>query len=1418
MSKYVRYAICRLLVPAVLSLTICISQNTLPVYAMEQTTTADADTDSNVSENEEADTITETNPQDTLVEEVSVPRNNKVTEGCEAETDPEIKQTNDGSGENENSESEAETDSEIQSEEDIEENLTAADPIKKENKEIISESFQSEGYLNTVYVDGMNGSDESADGSMEHPYRTLSAASGALGTGGTVMVLGTITADSETSDALADISSKNGAIHRADGFGDTLLSIPSGVSVNVENIEISGEGVKASSPLVSVDSKGTLTIGSGALLTGNKNVDPDGRGGAVCNNGTLILEGGSIEGNTSAEGAGIYNTGKFTMKGGSISNNTAENPESSYYAAGGGLFCAANSDTELFSGTISGNTSINGGSMSGGGIYIDNGARVTARDLLVTGNDSGFEGGGISTCPTGRIDFRFSNSAAVFDNTSATDADDLHFEVVQNSIVKNGMLGGGTESWDPAPKSGETGETYYNAHPTASDKEQALSAARMIISGNHAEEGMGGGIRCNGTLNITASDPHNDTDSGEGNLGTKTFIKQSGDGTRLMGAIYEITDSDGSVAASVTSDDNGILDLQDIPDGTYSVRETTAPYGYAISSEIYTMEIQGEKVIVRNADGDPISAFTDEKADGVVIKLNKIGKEWLDSYAKQHNLDNPEIPLCDVEFTLTGKTAGGAEKTITGKTGIDGTLDFGFIPDGTWTLTETYPDGYSSRAKSNSSYTFTVKDGKFIQGETSGSYVSGGHAYEENNLGVDIAFSKDSDGNEKFSVTNYQLHNGKQGPPGPTNQYFKKDLETKKVISGAIYAECDKEGNVIKGTEFNMPQSGWTKLQAGMYYREVKAPDGYLLDPSVYQVGGSEGQPGFPGIGEPGTAGPPGPAQQLFNVTTGEYTYNAFYDIRANSFGVVKKDADDGTVLKGVSFLLSNNATSIEETTDADGVAMFYDIPEGTYTLTETKPLTSYCDPDESWKVTVVGNKIMVADKNGSTLTSENGDYGLPEYTIENTKIKGTPVKIKKISAETGRSIKGAVFHVSGQGKDNNNKDISIDQDYETDDRGYISLNAPYNGTLTIREISNPGYIVDGQSYTVTTVNGNIDSIQSSNGLYSRDGNEIVIQNELSRTFNIRKVDSITGKTIFDKKVTFYAYGQDSVTGSKYSQRVTSDTGTVSFAITGEHDGEYYIREVAAPGGYILDSDRFQLVVHDGKYTFTDSDGNEMKPETDENGVTVYKIANTPVQNQVRIYKMDGESHKPLAGAEFILSGTSDNGVRYHISTITDLKGEASFENICSGTFTLHEEKAPDGYKKAEDIIFTLSDDGTISIDGKKVSDNVITVSDNKSEKHHDTPNSDGGQNDNTSPRDGKTSSGTPAGTSMNSPDDNKNVTIKFTETQSGKLPSEQTEESNSRAVKTGDASSMLLNLLLMCISSMILIAVIISRHERRKA
>ena len=71
---------------------------------------------------------------------------------------------------------------------------------------------------------------------------------------------------------------------------------------------------------VKVLSGGTLTI-ENAILKGNNNTE--GNGGAIENEGTVQMSGGSINRNTAAAGAAIYNKGTLVLAGGAIENNKA---------------------------------------------------------------------------------------------------------------------------------------------------------------------------------------------------------------------------------------------------------------------------------------------------------------------------------------------------------------------------------------------------------------------------------------------------------------------------------------------------------------------------------------------------------------------------------------------------------------------------------------------------------------------------------------------------------------------------------------------------------------------------------------------------------------------------------------------------------------------------------------------------------------------------------------------------------------------------------------------------------------------------------------------------------------------------------------------------------------------------------------
>ena len=125
----------------------------------------------------------------------------------------------------------------------------------------------------------------------------------ALNTGGTVSL---------DSDVIASAS-------------DEALIVPQGVTVTLDlNSHTINRGLSEVAENGSVIVvQGTLTVrdsGSGGTITGGFAE----LGGGIANNGTLIIEGGSIEGNCAVyDGGGIYNSGTLAMRGGTVTGNTA---------------------------------------------------------------------------------------------------------------------------------------------------------------------------------------------------------------------------------------------------------------------------------------------------------------------------------------------------------------------------------------------------------------------------------------------------------------------------------------------------------------------------------------------------------------------------------------------------------------------------------------------------------------------------------------------------------------------------------------------------------------------------------------------------------------------------------------------------------------------------------------------------------------------------------------------------------------------------------------------------------------------------------------------------------------------------------------------------------------------------------------
>ena len=195
-----------------------------------------------------------------------------------------------------------------------------------------------------------------------------------------------------TSDLdLTLIAINNSKLIQINGTGN-LFTVNSGVTLTVDNgITLKGPELYNNTSLLRVNSGGTLNIKSGAIITGNYDETEyeefDISGGSIyLNDGTLIMSGGEISGNTAISGAGVClsNNSSFTMTGGIIKDNNA--------TIGAGV-CLFNSTFIMSGGEISGNSAF-----SGGGVCLLDNCNFTMSSGMINGNTAALGAGVSSGC------------------------------------------------------------------------------------------------------------------------------------------------------------------------------------------------------------------------------------------------------------------------------------------------------------------------------------------------------------------------------------------------------------------------------------------------------------------------------------------------------------------------------------------------------------------------------------------------------------------------------------------------------------------------------------------------------------------------------------------------------------------------------------------------------------------------------------------------------------------------------------------------------------------------------------------------------------------------------------------------------------------------------------------------------------
>ena len=747
--------------------------------------------------------------------------------------------------------------------------------------------------------------------------------------------------------------------------------------------------------------------------------------------------------------------------------------------------------------------------------------------------------------------------------------------------------------------------------------------------------------------------------------GNIAMIKHSDDGstqieTPEVGAEFEVyLKSSGSYANAVeterdylTCDENGFAQTKDMPYGVYTVHQTVGWEGTEFIADFdvnISKNGQTYRYLINNAKFESyIKIVKVDSETGKTIPYEGAGFEIYDSNGQK------------ISMTFSYPTPTTIDTFYTNSEGYLITPEV--LPYGEYSLVEVQaPYGYAldktpvafsvslENAEKENSLTIvkvekqnTAQKGRISVQKTGDIFTS-----------VNMASSAYTDENGELVVnsTTYTPVFADGDLSGAVFQVIAvEDIVT---LDGTTRAYA---GDVV--SEITTDENGYAEtepLYLGKYeVREIKAPDGYVLNNEPKDVEVTYAGQEFEVRDTVNTAFEneyQGVRISLSKVMEndelfGIYGKDYYTSVRFGLFAAEDITAADGSVIPADGLLS-------EVSLDENMTAKFdVQIPFGRYYVKEISTDEHYVLGGEKY---LVNFEYM-----GQDIRTVDIDCGQFVNLLKRGRIEGHKVDDKS------EPLENAVFGLFTADCVKFSRDTAI-MTAVSDENGFFEFDDVPFGKYIVREIESPrGYILSDKEYTVSI---------------SEDGEVIEITAENKPiTVEISKRD-IYGNELEGAEMVLE--NADGETVDKWTSdgknHIVSKLGT----------GEYVLKEIAAPDGYIIATDiKFNVDVY-GNVTVENVDS---KAVSDNGDPLITMVDDT---TKVQISKQDITTGEELPGATLQIIDEDGNVVEEWVST-----DEAHFiegKLIAGKEYTLRETIAPDGYEIANEIKFTVNADGTVT-------------------------------------------------------------------------------------------------------------------------
>ena len=706
----------------------------------------------------------------------------------------------------------------------------------------------------------------------------------------------------------------------------------------------------------------------------------------------------------------------------------------------------------------------------------------------------------------------------------------------------------------------------------------------------------------------------------------------------LAGAVYGIYNGD-ELIDTYTTDEYGSFTTHEFECGdNWTIKELTPSEGYLLDTTVYSVGAEEKKYTIENNAIEMTVYETPVKGKISIIKHSDDGTTGI------------ETPEVGAEFDIYLKSAGSFENAneserdhlVCDENGFAQTkmLPYGvYVVHQTvgWDNTEWVDDFEVNVCENEEDYFYIINDAVLT------SYV----------------------------------------------KIVKKDAETGNIIPvagiGFKVWNCDTESYVVQTVNYPTPaeidtfytdETGTLMLPNELVYgnyelHEVQSANGYVLDsePVPFTIDGAVDTVVVEKTNKPqkGKISVQKTGDVFTSVITGETLYTPVFEETGLAGAVFEITAAEDIVTADGTIRAKKGDVVVTLTTDENGYAESDLLYLGKYEVKETKAPYGYVQNavSETVELTYAGQEIEVRDTVNQAFVN---DYQEVEITLSKFMEYDEQFAIgnngEYLSVRFGLFADEVITAADGTTIPENGMiaEVSLSEDMTAK----FDAQLPF-GRYYVQEIAtDEHYMLNGEKYLVnfeymgqemTTVNIDCGTFEN----HLKRGN--------ANGYKVNEDDEPLANALFG----LFAVGTETFTADTAIKTAVSDE-TGYFEFTEIPYGEYVIREIAAPDGYILSDKQYPVTINE--------DGDTVEITAENEAITV------------EISKQDIYGSE-LAGAEMQL---------------VDENGEVIYEWVSDGTnhvvtelpvgkYTLKETAAPDGYIIATDISFEVFADGSVIVE-----------------------------------------------------------------------------------------------------------------------